>query len=87
MKWCDRFTQAWKRRIVAHSLLKKNFYLEAMPTDHLSELSTEQKRKIENLIRQNKKLEFSEITGLLMEVAREYSITMNNMIFEHHMEL
>jgi hypothetical protein len=57
-----------------------------MPTEHLSELSNDQKHKIEALIRQNKKLEFSEITALLMEVAKDYSVTMNNMIFDNHME-
>lgn len=71
---------------MAASLIKKKFFLEAMPTEHLSELSNEQKHKIEILIRQNKKLEFSEITALLMEAAKDYSITMNNMIFENHME-
>ena len=71
---------------MAQSLIKKSFYLEAMPTEHLSELSNEQKRRIENLIRQNKKLEFSEITALLMEAAKDYSQTMNNIIFDTHVE-
>lgn len=57
-----------------------------MPTDHLSELSSEQKKKIEDLIRINKKLEFSEITALMMEASKEYSLTMNDIILDNHME-
>jgi hypothetical protein len=57
-----------------------------MPSEHLSELSAEQKKKIEDLIRKNKKLEYSEITALMMEASKEYQLTMNNIIFDLHME-
>jgi dynein heavy chain len=83
--WLERFAAAWWKRVMACSLLKKNCFLEAMPTEHLSELSSEQKKKVEDLIRKNKKLEYSEITALMMEASKEYQLTMNNIIFDVHM--
>lgn len=84
--WCDRFTQAWNRRVISSCLLRKQFYLDAMPTDHLSSLSHEQKKRVETLVKQSRKLEFCETTGLLMEVSKEYAVTMNSILFETHME-
>lgn len=39
--WIERYSNAWWKRVMACSLLKKNCFLDAMPTEHLSELSAE----------------------------------------------
>lgn len=56
-----------------------------MPTQDLSELDTEQKRRLEHLAK-NKKLESVETTQLLMEVNQDYLRTMNKIIFDNYLE-
>jgi len=59
---------AFQRRLYADSLIRYKFYIAAMPTEHLSEVSVETKKNLERLVR-NKKLEHAEVTALLMEVS------------------
>jgi len=40
-----------------------------MPTDHLSEINAEAKKRLELLVRNTKKLEHAEVTALLMEIS------------------
>lgn len=72
LKWSDRFGLAWYNRILAYSLMKKNAFITCMPREHLPDMPNEQKKKIEDLIRKNKKLEFSEISALMMDAAIDY---------------
>lgn len=63
-----RVAAAFQRRLYADSLIRYKFYIAAMPTEHLSEVSADTKKNLERLVR-NKKLEHAEVTALLMEVS------------------
>lgn len=56
-----------------------------MPTDHLSEINAETKKRLEVLVRNTKKLEHAEVTALLMEISQEYAYTMNGIIFDKYL--
>ena len=40
-KYVERLIYAKNQRIIADSLIRKKYYIENMPTSHLSELSNE----------------------------------------------
>ena len=56
-----------------------------MPLQDLSELDTEQKKRLESLAK-TKKLETLETTALIIEVNNDYSRTMNKIIFDKYLE-
>lgn len=56
-----------------------------MPLHDLSELDTEQKKRIESLAK-TKKLENSETTSLTLEVNSDFGRTMNKIIFDKYLE-
>jgi dynein heavy chain len=45
-EFCKRFFYAYHTRVVADSLLKYNFYIENMPTQHSLEMSNEQTNRM-----------------------------------------
>jgi dynein heavy chain len=56
-----------------------------MPLHDLSELDTEQKKRIEALAK-TKKLENMETTALTLEVNSDFGRTMNKIIFDRYLE-
>ncbi len=68
-------------RSYADSVVRYNYYVDNMPLQDLSELDTEQKKRLQNLAK-TKKLESMETTTLIIEVNADYTRTMNKIIFE-----
>jgi hypothetical protein len=46
--------EAFQRRLYADSIMRMKFYVASMPTDHLSELNVESKKRIENMAKGKK---------------------------------
>lgn len=83
-----RFAYAYNTRVVADSLLKYNFYIENMPTQHSLEMSNEQTNRMLGMTQNTKQLRgksSSDTTALLNEVNFEYAKTMNKIVFDKHM--
>lgn len=56
-----------------------------MPLTDLSELDSEQKKRLEHLSK-TKQLEGAEVTSLLIEINNDYARTMNKIIFDKYLE-
>ena len=56
-----------------------------MPLTDLSELDSEQKKRLEHLSK-TKQLEGAEVTNLLTEINNDYARTMNKIIFDKYLE-
>lgn len=69
----------------ADSLIRYNYLIDNMPLHDLSELDTEQKKRIESLAK-TKKLENLETTALTLEVNSDFGRTMNKIIFDKYLE-
>ncbi|KAL4427402.1 hypothetical protein ABPG74_009674 [Tetrahymena malaccensis] len=84
-KYAKRVAHAFKQRIYADSIIRYNFIIDNMPLQDLSELDTEQKKRLEALAK-TKQLENLETTALIIEVNNDYARTMNKIIFDKFMD-
>ncbi len=48
-KYALRVAKAFQQRIYADSIIRYNYYIDNMPREDLSDLDSEQKKRIENL--------------------------------------
>lgn len=48
-KYAKRVANAFRERVYADSVIRYNFYIDNMPQQDLSELDTEQKKRLESL--------------------------------------
>lgn len=71
--------------LYADSIIRYNYYIDNMPLQDLSELDTEQKKRLEALSK-TKLLENMDTTQLIIEVNNDYCRTMNRIIFNKYME-
>jgi len=87
-KFADRVANAFQERIYADSIIRYNYYIDNMPTQDLNELDSEQRKRLEILTTNTKKLREAKIdlTPLLMEVNNDYARTMNRIIFDKYHE-
>ncbi|CAD8156782.1 unnamed protein product [Paramecium pentaurelia] len=84
-KFVKRLGTALKNREHADSRVRYNYFIDGMPIQDLSELDTEQKRRLEQLAK-TKKLENLDTTALIAEVNYDYMRTMNKIIFDRYLE-
>ncbi len=84
-KYVLRLANAFQQRKYADSIIRYNYYVDNMPFQDLSELDTEQKKRIETLAK-TKKLEEMETTNLILEVSNDFARTMNKIIFDTFLE-
>ena len=83
-KYAKRLMKAFQNRLYADSLVRYKFYIQAMPTDHLSKLSQHTIENLEILVKTKSWLN-ADLSFLMEEVANEYSYTLNSMIFDKYL--
>lgn len=84
-KYVQRVVNAFQERVYADSIIRYNFYIDNMPLQDLSELDSEQKKRLEALAKTSK-LKDKDTTSLIMEVNQDYERTMNKIIFDRYLE-
>jgi dynein heavy chain len=94
-KYVLRVANAFQQRVYADSIIRYNFFIDNMPTADLSELDSEQKKRIEHLAigapywhgpdSKVKHLE-QDANPLLAEVNGDFNRTMNKIIFDKFLD-
>ncbi|KAL4440889.1 hypothetical protein ABPG74_009302 [Tetrahymena malaccensis] len=84
-KYVLRLANAFQQRVYTDSIIRYNFYIDNMPTQDLSELDTEQKKRIADLAKTTK-IEDLDTTALIADVNMDFSRTMNKIIFDTFLE-
>ena len=85
IKFSKRVAHAHIQRTYADSLLKYNHYIENMPTQDGDEVNSEQTKRLEKLTL-TKHLEGLDTTYLILEINRDFSKSMNKIIFDKYLE-
>lgn len=83
-----RFKDAYSARIHADALIKYNYYIENMPTHQIPEIDNYQVNRILSMTQNTKSLRgksSSDTTTLLNEINVDFAKTMNNIIFDKHL--
>lgn len=87
-KFVDRFKNAYQRRIWADALIKYSYYIENMPKHQIPEIDNFQVNRILSMTQNTKTLRgksSADTTQLLNEVNADFAKTMNNIIFDKHL--
>ena len=84
----ERFKNAYQNRIYADALIKYNYYIENMPKHQIPEIDNYQVNRILSMTQNTKTLRgksSADTTTLLNEVNADFAKTMNNIIFDKHL--
>ncbi|EGR27865.1 hypothetical protein IMG5_187090 [Ichthyophthirius multifiliis] len=84
-KFAKRIVHAFKQRMYADSIIRYNHIIDLMPLQDLSELDSEQKKRLESLSK-TKQFENQETKNLIIEVNNDYQRTMNKIIFDRFLQ-
>lgn len=87
-KFVERFKNSYQNRIHADALIKYNYYIENMPKHQIPEIDNYQVNRILAMTQNTKTLRgksSADTTTLLNEVNTDFAKTMNNIIFDKHL--
>lgn len=84
-----RFKAAFNKRIMADALIKYSYYIENMPKHQIPEVDSNQVNRVLTMTQNSKGLRgksSSDTTTLLNEVNIDFAKTMNQIIFDKHLD-